>query len=113
MWLFLVPGAGTCSAVYVALKFCWYRVQVHADAQRVGRKAAEANVTAAECHASLEIAYPALTAAEEALNVLTKADMAELKVRPHLQRYCLSTTRPSLKTLREDTVVRHCLASLF
>ena len=80
---------------------CWYRVQVHADAQRVGREAAEANVIAAECQASLEIAYPALTAAEEALNVLTKADMAELKVRPRSQRDCLSATIPSLNMLLE------------
>lgn len=76
-------------------------MQVHADAQRVGREAAEANVIAAECQASLEIAFPALTAAEEALNVLTKADMAELKVRPRSQRDCLSAIRPSPNILLE------------
>ncbi|KAK9823872.1 hypothetical protein WJX72_006072 [[Myrmecia] bisecta] len=52
---------------------------VNAEAQKIAKEAEEANVIAAECQAGLDKALPALQAAEEALNVLTKKDMAELK----------------------------------
>ena len=56
------------------------RLQVNAEAQRISREADQANAIAAECQAGLDKALPALAAAEEALNVLTKKDMSELKV---------------------------------
>ncbi len=56
-------------------------LQVNAEAQRISREADQANAIAAECQAGLDKALPALAAAEEALNVLTKKDMSELKVR--------------------------------
>lgn len=55
-------------------------LQVNAEAQRISREADQANAIAAECQAGLDKALPALAAAEEALNVLTKKDMSELKV---------------------------------
>ena len=55
-------------------------MQVNAEAQKIAKETEEANVIAAECQAGLYKALPALQAAEEALNVLTKKDMAELKV---------------------------------
>ena len=54
--------------------------QVNAEAQKIAGEAEEANKIASECQAGLDKALPALQAAEEALNVLTKKDMAELKV---------------------------------
>ena len=54
---------------------------MNAEAQRISREADQANAIAAECQAGLDKALPALAAAEEALNVLTKKDMSELKVR--------------------------------
>ena len=60
-------------------------LQVNAEAQRISREADQANAIAAECQAGLDKALPALAAAEEALNVLTKKDMSELKVPAYLQ----------------------------
>ena len=54
--------------------------QVNAEAIKIGKEAEEANAIASECQAGLDKALPALQAAEEALNVLTKKDMSELKV---------------------------------
>lgn len=56
-------------------------VQVNAEAIKIGKEAEEANAIASECQAGLDKALPALQAAEDALNVLTKKDMSELKVR--------------------------------
>lgn len=53
--------------------------QVNAEAEKIGREAAEANEISRLVHAELDRALPALRAAEEALNVLTKKDIAELK----------------------------------
>lgn len=58
---------------------CWW-LQVNAEAIKIGKEADEANAIAAECQAGLDKALPALQSAEEALNVLTKKDMSELKV---------------------------------
>ena len=55
-------------------------LQVNAEAIKIGKEAEEANAIASECQAGLDKALPALQAAEEALNVLTKKDMSELKV---------------------------------
>ena len=55
-------------------------LQVNAEAIKIGKEADEANAIAAECQAGLDKALPALQSAEEALNVLTKKDMSELKV---------------------------------
>lgn len=55
-------------------------MQVNAEAIKIGKEADEANAIASECQAGLDKALPALQAAEEALNVLTKKDMSELKV---------------------------------
>ena len=57
-----------------------HAAQVNAEAQKIGKEADEANAIAAECQAGLDKALPALQAAEDALNVLTKKDMSELKV---------------------------------
>ncbi|KAL0040883.1 hypothetical protein WJX79_008591 [Trebouxia sp. C0005] len=53
--------------------------QVNAEAIKIGKEAEEANAIASECQAGLDKALPALQAAEDALNVLTKKDMSELK----------------------------------
>ena len=58
-------------------------MQVNAEAIKIGKEAEEANAIASECQAGLDKALPALQAAEDALNVLTKKDMSELKVRPN------------------------------
>ena len=52
---------------------------VNAEATKIAKEADEANAMASECQAGLDKALPALEAAEEALNVLTKKDMSELK----------------------------------
>ena len=66
-------------------------VQVNAEAIKIGKEADEANAIAAECQAGLDKALPALQSAEEALNVLTKKDMSELKV----------SLRPALLSLEQ------------
>jgi dynein heavy chain, axonemal len=53
--------------------------QVNAEAEKIGREAAEANEIARVVQAELDRALPALQAAEDALNVLTKKDISELK----------------------------------
>jgi dynein heavy chain len=53
--------------------------QVNAEAIKIGKEAEEANAIAVQVQSELDKALPALQAAEEALNVLTKKDMAELK----------------------------------
>lgn len=53
--------------------------QVNAEATKIGREAEEANAIATQVQSELDKAMPALQAAEEALNVLTKKDFAELK----------------------------------
>ncbi|MEW5313998.1 MAG: hypothetical protein WDW38_005527 [Sanguina aurantia] len=53
--------------------------QVNAEAQKISKDAEEANAIAVQVQSELDKAIPALTAAEEALDVLTKKDMAELK----------------------------------
>ena len=55
---------------------------MNAEAIKIGKEAEEANAIASECQAGLDKALPALQAAEDALNVLTKKDMSELKVSP-------------------------------
>lgn len=57
--------------------------------QKIQKETAEADLVAAECQLALEQALPALVAAEEALNVLTKKDIAELKVRPKTCDTCV------------------------
>ena len=59
---------------------CVKGMQVNAEAIKIGKEAEEANAIASECQAGLDKALPALQAAEDALNVLTKKDMSELKV---------------------------------
>lgn len=54
-------------------------LQVNAEATKIGKEAEEANAIAKQVQSELDKALPALQAAEEALNVLTKKDMAELK----------------------------------
>ncbi|GFH10191.1 dynein-1, subspecies f, partial [Haematococcus lacustris] len=53
--------------------------QVNAEAMKIGKEAEEANLIASQVQTELDKALPALQAAEEALNVLTKKDMSELK----------------------------------
>eukprot|EP00898_Chlorokybus_atmophyticus_P005400 jgi/Chlat1/5861/Chrsp4S06373 len=53
--------------------------QVSAEAQKIEREAAECNVIATDCQKDLDKALPALKAAEDALNVLTKKDLSEVK----------------------------------
>ena len=52
---------------------------MNAEATKIGKEAEEANAIAAQVQVELDKALPALQAAEEALNVLTKKDMSELK----------------------------------
>ena len=52
---------------------------MNAKTEKIGREAAEANDIATAVQSELDKALPALQAAEEALNVLTKKDMSELK----------------------------------
>ena len=73
---------------------------VTAEAQKIEKEAEEANAIAAECQAGLDKAMPALAAAEAALNVLTKKDMAELKAYakpPALVELCLKGVMTVLK----------------
>ena len=58
------------------------KLQVDAEATKLGAEASEANAIALECQSSLEKALPALQTAEAALIVLTKKDITELKVHP-------------------------------
>eukprot|EP00798_Chlamydomonas_sp_ICE-L_P021926 gene21926-28972_t len=53
--------------------------QVNAEATKIGKEAEEANAIATQVQSELDKALPALQAAEDALNVLTKKDMSELK----------------------------------
>lgn len=53
--------------------------QVNAEAEKIGKEAAEANEIARVVQGELDKALPALQAAEDALNVLTKKDISELK----------------------------------
>ena len=53
--------------------------QVNAEAEKIGKEAADANEIARVVQAELDKALPALQAAEDALNVLTKKDISELK----------------------------------
>jgi dynein heavy chain len=60
-------------------------VQVTTATHKIASETEEANSVAAECQEALQAALPALAAAEEALNVLTKKDIAELKVWPTVE----------------------------
>ena len=74
--------------------------QVSAEAAKIGRDAEDANQIAAECQAGLDLAMPALEAAQNALNVLTKKDMSELKAYskpPALVELCLKGVMTVLK----------------
>ncbi|KAG1668463.1 hypothetical protein FOA52_005236 [Chlamydomonas sp. UWO 241] len=53
--------------------------QVTAEASKISKEAEEANAIATQVQIDLDKAMPALQAAEDALNVLTKKDFAELK----------------------------------
>lgn len=52
---------------------------MNTEAQRIAKEAEEADAIAKDCQAGLDQALPALQEAEDALNVLTKKDIAELK----------------------------------
>lgn len=54
-------------------------MQVNAEAEKIGKEAKEANEIATVVQHELDKALPALQAAEDALNVLTKKDISELK----------------------------------
>eukprot|EP00854_Cymbomonas_tetramitiformis_P005380 gene5380-6528_t len=53
--------------------------QVSTEAARIEKEAEETNAIAKECQEGLDRALPALQEAEDALNVLTKKDISELK----------------------------------
>ena len=53
--------------------------QVNAEADKISKEAAETQVIADDCQRDLDKAMPALNAAVEALNVLTKKDLSEVK----------------------------------
>ena len=53
--------------------------QVNAEAAKIATEAAESDKIATECRAALDAALPALQAAEDALSVLEKKDISELK----------------------------------
>lgn len=77
--------------------------QVNAEAEKIGKEAEEANEIARVVQSELDKALPALQAAEDALNVLTKKDISELKayakppglVELTLQGVPVLTTRPA------------------
>lgn len=54
-------------------------MQVNTEAEKIGKEAKEANDIATVVQHELDKALPALQAAEDALNVLTKKDISELK----------------------------------
>jgi dynein heavy chain len=54
---------------------------VQAEAAKIAKETEDANTIAAQVSLELEKALPALREAEAALNVLTKKDISELKVR--------------------------------
>lgn len=60
---------------------CRLCLQVNAEATKIAKETEEANIIANQVSAELEKALPALQEAEAALNVLTKKDISELKVR--------------------------------
>jgi dynein heavy chain len=72
-----------CSGVLgqINVDFHAYKLQVNAEATKIAKETEEANVIANQVSAELEKALPALQEAEAALNVLTKKDISELKVR--------------------------------
>ena len=75
-------------------------VLVSAEAERIEIEAQNANAIAEECQLKLDEALPALREAEEALNVLTKKDMGELKSYvkpPALVELCLKGVLTVLK----------------
>ncbi|GMH41208.1 hypothetical protein BSKO_09118 [Bryopsis sp. KO-2023] len=55
------------------------QARVNAEAQKIGKEAEEANAIATQVQSELDKALPALQAAEDALNVLTKKDISEMK----------------------------------
>ena len=77
--------------------------QVNAEAQKIAGEAEEANKIAEECQAGLDKALPALRAAEEALNVLTKKDMSELKAYSKPPALVEVTMNAVLCTLKRPT----------
>lgn len=81
-------------------------LQVNAEAIKIGKEADEANAIAAECQAGLDKALPALQSAEEALNVLTKKDMSELKVSVHAEacQYCIVYTCARISRNRQEPI---------
>ena len=66
-------------AISASTHSCPCPYQVNAEAHKIGKEAEEANAIATQVQSELDKAIPALQAAEEALNVLTKKDFAELK----------------------------------
>ena len=75
-------------------------ILVSAEAERIEIEAQNANAIAGECQLKLDEALPALREAEEALNVLTKKDMGELKSYvkpPALVELCLKGVLTVLK----------------
>lgn len=65
--------------------------QVHAEATKIAKETEDANGIAAQVAVELEKALPALQEAEAALNVLTKKDISELKVRKDMYPLCTSS----------------------
>lgn len=58
---------------------CLCRTQVNNEAEKISREADEAILISAQVQQELDKALPALQAAEAALNVIEKKDLAELK----------------------------------
>ena len=77
--------------------------QVNADAKKIGKEAAEADAIAAECKLALDEALPALAEAEEALRVLDKKDVSELKAYQSPPRLVELTLSGVLTVLRKPT----------
>ena len=88
--------------------FTHMHLQVQGDTKRVAREAADAEAVAAECQASLDSALPAMAEAEQALQVLTDSDFAELKVQglPQWMLTSNSTCDTPLKwSIAADTLI--------
>ncbi len=83
---------------------------MNAEALKIGKEADEANAIATQVQIELDKALPALQAAEDALNVLTKKDMSELKAYakpPGLVELTLS----AVMTVRALSMQKSCLKS--
>lgn len=83
--------------------------QVNAEAEKIGKEAAEANEIARVVQGELDKALPALQSAEDALNVLTKKDISELKAYAKPPGLVELTLQGLQHTTFQDVLVSNCV----